>query len=250
MLIILTVPEEIFHAGACPKLACLLKNCPFKTNPAPFARELWKKMLLLLEWTSKQTPVTLCLRLQCPRAVSGLCGRISSAQWNLPLPDSTSSPCLHPAPLLPAHTVPPSSIPAALPAGEASESRNVIHCNVVATETAVIQCRDKLVLVLSMTLKAGQAIGSRQTAECGEKKRPCMCPWRQWKDSGKDSNDMQKLFYLGVLLLWVELLKCVLGQQLSWTFAERCSPMGCCVNPQPEEEKHELPSTPALLLFL
>lgn len=34
---------------------------------------------MLLERTSKQTPVTLCLSLQCHRAVSGLCGRSSSA---------------------------------------------------------------------------------------------------------------------------------------------------------------------------
>lgn len=38
-----------------------------------------KCISLLLERTSKRTPVTFCLRLQCPRAVLGLCGRSSSA---------------------------------------------------------------------------------------------------------------------------------------------------------------------------
>lgn len=101
-------------------------------------------------------------------------------QWNLAPPDFcillVPIPCLCP-PCLRCPTIQHPS--RAAWCGEAPESGNVVQCNVVAIETATIQWRDKLVLVLSMTLRAGQAMGSRQAAKCGEKKRPCMCPWGQ-----------------------------------------------------------------------
>lgn len=162
-------------------------------------------------------------------------GAAAVLRWNLALPDVCILLMAAPCPSAPCLHCPTIQHPGSAASCEAaSEGRNVIQCNVVATDTAMIQCRDKPVLVLSVTLKAGQTMGSRKAAECGEKKRLCMYPWRQWKDSGKDSNDIQKLFYLGVLLLWIELLKCVLGQQglSNRTFAGHCS-HASCVNPLP-----------------
>lgn len=106
-------------------------------------------------------------------------GGAAVLQGNLALPELCillmSAPCLSPA----AHPVPAQHPGSAACCGEASESSNGIQGSVAAPETDVIPCRDKLVLVWSMTLKAAQAVGSRQAAERGEKKGPCMCPWRR-----------------------------------------------------------------------
>jgi len=84
--------------------------------------------------------------------------------------------------------------------GETPKGRKEIQCNVVSTKIVFIQRKDKLILVLSMTLKSGQATRSSWAAKCRENKRPCTCP----RDNERIQERTAKThshYFIGVLLL-------------------------------------------------
>lgn len=133
---------------------------------------------------------------------------------------------------------------------EAPQNRKEIQCNVVATKTAMIQRRDKLILVSSRTLKAGQATGSGWAAKCGQKKRPCTCPWDDERIQERTATTHSNYF------IWVfsfcRAYSCYtlsLDNSQTWTFSGHWSHVGCCANPLPQDDSHGLPPPPAFLLL-
>lgn len=161
--------------------------------------------------------------------MTGVC-RVASRAADVPSPPGP----LHPPPHPPQPALLTASHPrrGAARRGQAPKSRKEIQCNVFAAKRAMIQRRDKLVLVLSMTLEAGQVTGSSWAAECGGKKRLCTCP----RDSERiqERTAMTHSNYFIWVFSFCRAYSCYavsLDNSQTWTFSGHWSHVGCCVNP-------------------